>query len=56
MKSLSLSLGLCLLFFGLSPIFTQAQPLHIIAQSDRTRRIQFEGGEISTTFEDAVIK
>ncbi|MEL4895340.1 hypothetical protein [Crocosphaera sp. Alani8] len=49
MKFSRLFLGLCLLLVGLNPI-------PIEAQSDRTRRIQFDSGEISSTVEDAVIR
>ncbi|MDJ0660038.1 MAG: hypothetical protein QNJ42_11195 [Crocosphaera sp.] len=56
MKSFSLVLGLCLLSFGLNPILIEANPLIKVAENNRTKRIQFEQGEISTTFEDAVIR
>lgn len=57
MKSFNLFLGLCLLFSSLNPILLQAQPsITIIAQSDRTRRIQFDQGEISTTVEDSLVR
>ncbi|EAZ91585.1 hypothetical protein [Crocosphaera chwakensis] len=57
MKSVELLLGFCLFFSSLNPILVQAKPLTtIIAQSDRTKRIQFDRGEISTTVEDAVIR
>lgn len=57
MKSLNLFLGLCLLFSSLNPISIQAKPpINIIAQSDRTRRIQFNRGEISATVEDSVVR
>ena len=57
MKSLNLFLGLCLLFSSLNPISIQAKPsATIIAQSDRTRRIQFDRGEMSTTVNDSVVR
>ena len=57
MKSLNFFLGLCLLCSSLNPISIQAKPsVNIIAQSDRTRRIQFNQGEISTTVNDSVVR
>ena len=50
-------MGLCLLCSSLNPISIQAKPsVNIIAQSDRTRRIQFNQGEISTTVIDSVVR
>ncbi len=57
MKSLNLFLGLCLVFSSLNPLSIQAKPSStIIAQSDRTRRVQFNRGEISTTVNDSVVR
>ncbi|MDJ0578784.1 hypothetical protein [Crocosphaera sp.] len=57
MKSLKLLLGLCLLCSSLNPTSIQAQPsINIITQRDRTTRIQFNRGEISTTVNDSVVR
>ena len=61
MKSLSFCWGLCLLLSSINPISIQTQPLNthqnlLIAQQNRTRRIQFNRGEISTTVQDSVLR